>query len=143
MFQLSSLNDLREYLAALTGSLGGGGGEGGKKEKEKASEIDECIYRLLFSLLQISGIAGEALCGWYLDLPFAPRLCRECQAISTDVQSKAVKTNCSRLVGLLTRLFSSNHFVCPYISTKQLLLSILLFVHALIKENSVCKGTFY
>lgn len=114
-----------------------------KERKEKSSEVYECFYKLLFSLLQISGLSGEALCGWYLDLPFSPRLCREYQAISTDVQSKAVKTNRSRLVGLLTRLFRANHSVCPYISTKQLPFSILLFVHALIKDNSVCKGTFY
>lgn len=114
-----------------------------ERKKEKSRKVYECFYKLLFSLLQISGIAGKALCSWYLDLPFTLRLCRECQTISTDVQSKAVKTNRSRLVGLMTRLFRAHHFVCPYISTKQLPFCILLFVHVLIKKNSVCKGTFY
>jgi len=128
------------YLAALTGSLQGG--EKKKIKKEKSNEVYECFYKVFFSL-QISAITGETLCSWYLDLPFPLWLCRECQAISADVQCKAVKTNRSRLVGLLTRLFSANHFVFSYISTKELPFPILLFVHALIKENSVCKGTFF
>lgn len=39
MFQLSSLNDLREYLAALTGSLGGGGGKEVRKKKKKPVKL--------------------------------------------------------------------------------------------------------
>lgn len=127
------------YLAALTGSLQGE--EKKKRKEEKSSEVYECFYKLLFSLLQISGIAGEALCGWYLDLPFALRLCRECQAISTDVQSKAVKTNCSRLVGLLTRLFSANHFVCPYISTNYPFPFFYLCMH-LSRKTVFARGQF-